>query len=225
GTPITAINLSMQNIQKYGDRISKEQEKSIIEMIADSSQVLTQMIEDLLIASRIEAGKINLAKRHFKLLDIVQSVINIMTPKFTSKEVNIEVNIDENIQIYGDKDRIAQILRILVDNAIKYSPRGSSVIIRADDNYKVVHGSDLKLGVLIQVIDQGRGIKKEDIPYLFTKFFRASEVKNIGGTGIGLSIAKELAELHQGNIFVESTYNKGSTFSVFIPFKKQQSSN
>ncbi|MHA1213766.1 MAG: PAS domain-containing sensor histidine kinase [Candidatus Hodarchaeales archaeon] len=216
-TPITTINLSLQNLQKYRDKLTEQQQDTIIDMMSDSVSILTQMIEDLLIASRIEAGKLELYWSNFKLLTVVKKVLNMLEPISSSKNITINVDVDPNIEIYADEKRISQVLRILVDNAIKYSPDNSKIEIIAQDHYRGTFNPKILDGTLIQVKDNGRGIKEEDIPNIFDMFYRSKDVANIKGSGIGLNIAQELVSLHHGGIFVESTYGKGSTFSIFLP--------
>jgi len=140
-----------------------------------------------------------------------------MEPRLSEKEITIDLDLNSEIQLYGDSQRISRIFRILLDNAIKYSNEKSHIKVLAVDHYQGqfnLRGID---GTLIQVIDSGVGIKEKDIRNLFKPFFRAEDVKTLQGTGLGLSIAKELILLHQGAIFVESEYGKGSTFSIFLP--------
>lgn len=216
-TPITAINLSLRNLQKFRKKISEEQLDEIINMTTDSAQVLTQMIEDLLVASRVEAGKIKLEWATYQLSNIIQGVLNVLEPRRVAKSIALKVDINTKISLYGDEKRIRQILRILVENAIKYSKKNSTVIIKAIDNYHGEFNPTAQGGTLLQVIDSGRGIPKEDIPYIFDRFFRSKDVSDKRGTGLGLSIAQEMISLHHGEISVDSKYGEGSTFSVFFP--------
>ena len=116
--------------------------------------------------------------------------------------------------------RISQIFRILIDNAIKYSLINSEVSITATNHYKGKYNQKRIDAVLFQIKDFGIGIHKEDIPNLFKRFYRAKSAEGISGTGLGLYLAKDLVYLHKGNIFVESEYQKGSTFFIFLPYLK-----
>ncbi len=216
-TPITAINLSLRNLQKFRKKISEEQLDEIINMTADSALVLTQMIEDLLVVSQVEVGKIKLEWKPYQLSNVVQGVLNVLEPRRVEKSIALQVDINPEIMLYGDDKRVSQIFRILVDNAIKYSKKNSTVIIKALNEYYGEFNPDTQDGTLIQVIDSGRGIPKEDIPYIFDRFFRSKDVSDKRGSGLGLSIAQEMIGLHQGEIYVDSKYGEGSTFSVFLP--------
>jgi len=124
---------------------------------------------------------------------------------------------DPKMSLIGDKKRIDQIFRILIDNAIKYSNEGSEIQLVAVDNYKGNFDSTNSDAYIFQVIDKGRGIPEKDLPRLFERFYRAQNARDVSGSGLGLAIAKELTELHGGKIFVESEYSIGSTFTVFLP--------
>ncbi|MCK4875932.1 MAG: HAMP domain-containing histidine kinase, partial [Sulfurimonas sp.] len=144
-------------------------------------------------------------------------------PGQKEKNMTIELDVDDQIELYGDPKRIGQVFRIFIDNAIKYSYENSIILIRATDHYN--GNFNIKYpnndGVLFQFVDNGRGIKKEDLPNLFKRYFRSDDVSDIPGTGLGLFIAKEFTELHKGAVYAESNYKKGSTFSVFFPRLKK----
>ena len=216
-TPITAINLSLRNLQKFRNKMDEEQQIAIIDMSADSALVLTQMIEDLLITSSIEAGKVKIRWKPYRLSSIIENVLKVLNPRQKAKSLTIDVDINTKIMLNGDEKRINQIFRILLDNAIKYSERESKVLVKAIDNYNGEYNSNGVEGTLIKVFDSGRGIPKEDIPHIFDSFFRATNVIDKRGTGLGLNIAQEMIYLHYGEIFVESDLGKGTTFSVFLP--------
>ena len=113
--------------------------------------------------------------------------------------------------------RSSQIFRILIDNAIKYSPKGAEIGIQAISDYEGPYNPKKLSGILVKIIDHGIGIPKKDLPNLFTRFYRGTNVGNIGGTGLGLSIAKALTNRHSGTLNVESKENEGTTFFVFLP--------
>lgn len=216
-TPITAIDLSITNLQKYRKKLSEEQQEEIIGMITESSSLLNQMIEDLLIVSRIESGQFKLQPRTYNLWEVLNEVLLQMEPKRQAQKISFHTNIVPEIELFGDPKRISQVFRILVDNAIKYSQENSITTISTIDKYQGKYNKKNIEGALILVSDTGLGISEMDLHYLFKRFYRSQEVKEIPGTGLGLSIAKELVLLHQGDIFVESIYSKGSTFFVFLP--------
>ena len=220
-TPITSINLSIKNLLRYKEKMTKEQKNSMLEMINEAAEVLIEMVEDLLILSRIDEKKLILKWMRYNLSEILESVLLQLKAKSLEKKIVIENNVSNDIYLYGDKIRINQIFRVLLDNAIKYSHENSKIILSVVDNYQGNYNPRSLNGVLIKIIDFGIGMKNKDLSYIFNRFFRCEEVHNIEGTGLGLSIAKELVESHQGNIFVESVYEEGSTFFVFLPILKR----
>jgi signal transduction histidine kinase len=219
-TPITGINLSINNIIKYQEMMSQSQLSETLLMIKSSSEILNRIIEDLLIISRIDSGKINLEWKEFNLISSIDESLNQLYPKSKEKTIKIITEMEKNIIIRGDPLRISQVIRILLDNAIKYSLNDSIVYLSVIENYKGDFKNQSTDGVLIEIKDHGIGIKKKDLPFLFERFFRSSNVINLQGTGLGLSIAKDLVELHGGEIFVDSVYEKGTIFSIFLPTNK-----
>ncbi len=216
-TPVTSIGLSIKNLQKYRKKLSEEQKEQIIEMVAESSYVLNQMVEDLLIISRIESGQFKLHPRIYNPGMVINEVLIQMEPKKQEKKINIEITAKGEGELYGDPKRIGQVLRIIIDNAIKYSSENSLIKIHAIDDYQGKYNPESVEGTLIQVVDEGIGIDEKDQSRVFDRFFRSDNVKESQGTGLGLSIARELVYLHRGEIYVESEFGRGSTFSVFLP--------
>ncbi|MHA2052153.1 MAG: PAS domain S-box protein [Candidatus Hodarchaeales archaeon] len=216
-TPITGISLSIQNLQRYWDRFSELEKQSLVETISFSSKVLTQMVEDLLIASRIEAGKFNINWQAFILNETIDEVLIQMSSKRRERDIDLEVKAEPNINLLGDEKRIGQVLRILLDNAFKYSSQRSKVIIKVSDNYNGSYNRYGNEGVLIQVTDEGRGIPTDDLPNIFKRYYRSQDIADVPGSGVGLNIAKTIIEEHYGELRVKSEYGKGSTFIVFLP--------
>ena len=219
-TPITVLVQSTEALNKYKDRLSKEKKKEMNEMISRNISLLYDLVDDLLVTSRIDEKRIKLTWRRYQPLNLILEIVELMEPRQAAREITIEVYVDKEIQLYGDNRRISQIFRILIDNAIKYSHENSKIVINTIDHYKGKYNSHGIDGILFQFKDFGVGIHEEDLPHLFQRFFRAKNVQKISGTGLGLCIAKDLIELHDGEIFVESEYGKGTTFSAFLPYLK-----
>ncbi len=116
--------------------------------------------------------------------------------------------------VWGDTFRLTQVLGNFIKNAINYTKKGG-IVIKASSNNR---------NILIKVVDTGIGIKKENLPKLFSKFFQASDpmVREVGGTGLGLAISKGIIEAHGGSVGVESEFGKGSTFYFSLPIKKRK---
>lgn len=221
-TPITVLIMSIEYLKNQKHKLPPEVEEKLMEGLSRNITSLNELIEDVLTLSKIDEKKLKMEWKEFYPLEVIHEIKKLMEPRLKEKRINIEVYIPEGIQVFGDKKIIDQIFRILIDNAIKYSNEDSRIEIKAIDNYKYIIDSKEIQGVFFQFKDYGRGIRKEDIPHLFERFFRSEDIKDISGTGLGLSIAKELTLFHDGKIFVESEYGKGSTFSVFFKSNKHK---
>ena len=216
-TPITVLLMSLDYLKNHKETITSELEERLMEGISRNIKLLNNLAEDILIISRIDEKRLELEWIEYNPLEIIKDILTLMEPIGKKKNITLEIDVNENIQLMGDPKRIDQIFTILIDNAIKYSEPNSKIEIKALENYKGKYDSNKEIGVLFQIKDYGMGIPKKDLPHLFERFFRSDQVKEISGTGLGLSIAKELTDLHNGEIFVESEFGKGSTFYVFLP--------
>ncbi|NHI93436.1 MAG: PAS domain S-box protein [Candidatus Lokiarchaeota archaeon] len=216
-TPISVIVQSIDNIIRYGEQISKDLKNEIMQTMNLNADLLLNMVEDLLTISRIEEKKFKLDWKEYNIFDICAEVAAQLEPKRDEKKVFITYDIAEDIILNGDSKKIAQVFRIIVDNAIKYIPSECILHVRAQDHYFGEYNSKNRDGVLIQFIDNGNGIPEDELQYIFERFFRSREVADIPGTGLGLPIAKEIVQLHVGEIFAESEFGKGSKFTIFLP--------
>ena len=216
-TPITVILMSLDYLKNHKGSITPELNQQLMEGISKNTTLLHKLAEDILVLSRIDEKRLELEWMEYNPLEIINEILSLMKQIGKEKGLVFELDMDENIRLKGDSRRIDQIFRIIIDNAIKYSKPNSKIKIKAIKDYQGKYNSHKKLGVLFQFEDQGIGIHDSDLPRLFERFFRSDQVADISGTGLGLSIAKELVELHNGEIFVESEYGKGSIFSIFLP--------
>jgi signal transduction histidine kinase len=178
---------------------------------------MRELVEDLATIINRETKTLKLNITEFNLIEAVDSLQNELQIRFADKDLEFSADIPSDLKITGDRKRISQILRILIDNSIKFSPPNSEITIKAVDEYIPQQADKEKPGVLIKVIDNGIGIPEKDLSKLFERFYRGSNIENKKGSGLGLNIAKILVELHNGFISVDSKIGEGSTFSVFIP--------
>ena len=214
-TPMNAI-IGIAQIQVQNNKLEKEQAEAF-EKIYNSGNNLLGIINDILDVSKIESGNLELRPIEYDLPNLISESLEINTPKIGTKAIKVEPDISEKlpIRLYGDELRLKQILNNMLSNAIKYTERGSiklSVSHTKNGDY---------ITLCIKVKDTGQGIKAEDQARLFTEYsrFNAEANRNTEGTGLGLKITKLLVEMMSGTIGVESTYGKGSTFTVEV---KQQ---
>jgi len=214
-TPITSINGYVQlmlNIFNEADeqrlRLSKQTIKSSLNTISKQVVKLTRLISELLDLSRIESGKLELNKTAFDLGTLVEETVQDM--RQTASKHAIILHNDFEGKVFADRDRIAQMLLNLLTNAIKYSPDADSIEVFADNN---------KDTATIKVLDHGIGIDSKDHVKIFERFYRAEgkSEQTFPGFGIGLFIASEIVQRHNGSIAVQSEKGKGAVFTVLIP--------
>ncbi len=216
-TPITVLKQSLYNLNKYKENLDDGLKSDIFDAVVRNVNLLSELIDDILIISRIDEKLQTLELEEISIYKIFLNLIELMEPKIKAKNISTIINIDKNLKLVADPKRFSQIFRIFVDNAIKYSKNNSSIEIFAFNYYQGKYNPKEDEGILFQIADHGIGIKQKDIPHLFERFFRSKDVAEIPGTGLGLSIAEELIKLHGGNIYVDSEFGKSTTISVFFP--------
>ncbi len=184
--------------------------------IQSASKLLLHLINDILDMSKFQSGQMQLSPAAYHTGNMLSDIVGMMWGRARDKNLELHIDVSQELpsELYGDEVRIKQILINILNNAIKYTTEGSITFTIQCDKPK-----DGIVNVIYSVTDTGMGIKKEDIPYLFTAFKRVDEDKNrhIEGTGLGLSIVKSLVDLMGGKINVNSVYTKGSTFVIEIP--------
>ena len=216
-TPISVLIMSLDFLDNHSDSVTPDVIKKLEEGIKRNIYLLKELVDDILTLSRIDERKTKLKWEEYNLLTIIGDILILMEPIGNAKNITFSVDIDKNIKLYGDTTKIDQIFRIFIDNAIKYSRESNKVEIRATNHYKGKYNIDGKDGVLFQIKDYGVGISAKELPSIFQRFFRSEQVSDIPGSGLGLPIAEELLKLHGGEVWAQSDYGKGSTFSIFLP--------
>ena len=210
-TPLTSIKGYVDLLQagEVGD-LAEEQRK-FLDIVKTSTDRLVELINELLDLSRIEAGRVELKCKALDLAPVIHQVANTMHPQIRAKQQQLTLDLPPDLPpVWGDPDRVIQILTNFVSNAHKYTPTGGSITITA-------RGAGDQ--VRVDVRDTGVGLSKEDQAQLFSKFFRAKNraTEGVMGTGLGLAITRSLIEMHGGAVWVESEPDKGSTFSFSLP--------
>ncbi len=209
--PIAAIEQQLTVIlNKMAGEITEKQEQ-LLSRAKKRTKGLLDLIKDLLDLSKIEAGKMVQYKEPLHLQEIIQRVIELMKTEAENKKIDLQLNISSPISwIHADRNSMEGIFTNLISNAIKYTPEGGKVWVTLGEEGQFVKAS---------ISDTGIGIKKEDLPRIFDKFYRVktAETRQIVGTGLGLSIVKSIVDAHLGSITVESEEGKGTTFTVFLP--------
>jgi len=218
-TPLAAIKNAVQLMLSGKTGEINENQSKFLSMAERNINRLTNILNDLLNLSRIESGKIELKFESLKLEGIIELTASSLRPQADVKSIQIEVDISEPLPaVYGDPEKIEQILTNLVGNAIKFTPEGGKIFIRAKQLSKEQEGG-YGDKVAVSVKDTGIGIPPEHLEAIFEKFHQVegSLQRSMSGTGLGLAITKGLVEAHQGKIWVESEVEKGSTFTFTLP--------
>lgn len=222
-TPMTAITgYTDLLLDKIDGPLNEEQEKSL-QKISNHSKQLIHLINDILDTAKMEAGEtIALQKKKIELKSLLESLLSHFKPVIEQKGLSLKIELDDNLPfVYGDEDRLRQILMHLISNAVKFTQKGVITIITTPFQQKEQTG-DRPYFVDICIKDTGVGIKEENLETIFDKFVQEdpSLSRQYGGTGLGLNLVKRLVELHGGTIRVESKYGEGSTFCFTLPLEK-----
>ena len=206
-TPISVIQGYTNLLARWGKDDRKVLEESISALRSEALN-MNHLIEELLFLAREDSGTLKINREEFKLSEIITEIIYETNLIDTSHIFINEKN--EEFFIKADKKLLKEATRIFMDNSIKYTPIGG--IIKLNCYLKNDKG-------IISIEDTGIGISKEDLPYIFTRFYRAdkSRTKITGGTGLGLTIAKLIIDNHNGKINVWSEFNKGTIFRIELP--------
>lgn len=219
-TPMTSIMgyTDMLLSQRFGD--VNETQVKFLQTMRTNVMMMTSLVSDLTDISRIESGHLSLDYSAVALSEIVEAVVQSVYSQIEARSQTLMVHISDNLPlIRGDRMRLIQIVTNLVSNAYKYTPRGGSIVIRAEyTTLSSPQGGEQPM-VCLMVEDDGIGIDVEDQPRIFEQFFRANTygVDAPSGTGLGLHITRRLVELQGGRVWFTSMRNQGTTFYVAIP--------
>jgi signal transduction histidine kinase len=206
-TPLSNIKGYLEAVQ---DGVIGTSEETIIKLDEEAT-LLSRLVDDLQELSLAEAGELKLERQPADIDTIITATIDMMKPKAALKEITLSVSPNDVLPpVYIDSYRIRQVLRNLIENAITATPARGSVTISARQGDSEIE---------VSVTDTGEGISPEAINNIFERFYRVdkSRTRATGGSGLGLTIARRIIEMHGGTIRVESEPDKGSRFSFTIP--------
>lgn len=215
-TPLNAIVGLSEDISSYEDQVPKEVLEDTKD-IKNASDTLLEIVGNILDINKIESEHMEIIEKEYNFKNEISKMAKITSTRIEDKPIEFELKMAEDIPdiLIGDKTHVKEIINNLLTNAIKYTEKGKITL-----NVKCINKGDISK-LIISVQDTGRGIKKENIEKLFTKFQRLEEDMNttIEGTGLGLAITKSLVNLMNGTINVQSQFGIGSLFIVNIPQK------
>jgi two-component system phosphate regulon sensor histidine kinase PhoR len=190
----------------------KKIRKKYLERAEKGVERLVYIVEDLDMISKLEMGDVNLELSKFNIVNLVQSVFDLLEMVADKKNIILMFDIKYNkaINVFADQEKIQQVLSNLIVNSIKYGKENGTTEVTIEDLV------DDK--IIVRIRDNGEGIEKQNIPRLFERFFRVdkSGARSVGGSGLGLSIVKHIIEAHGEKIYVESEFGKGSEFSFTL---------
>ncbi len=207
-TPIFSIQGMIETLL-HGAIDDKTVNKDFLRKALLNTERLNTLIADLIDISRIESKEMKLRFRYFIIQELLNSTITELQLLAEKKKIQLYVDCDSSSEVYGDKEKLRQVLTNLIDNAIKYSGNGTTITISCKEKTDTV---------VLSVSDMGIGIADEHLPRIFERFYRVDKDRSreAGGTGLGLAIVKHIVEAHHSSINVKSELGKGTTFSFEI---------
>ncbi len=190
----------------------KKVRKKYLESASKGVERLIYIVKDLDMISKLEAGDLNLNKEHFNIIDLIRNVFDLLEIKASKKNIVLTLDdvLENEVMVNADRERIQQVLTNLIDNSIKYGKVGGTTEVSIEDL--------IKNKVIVRVTDNGEGIQSNHLTRLFERFYRVdkSGSREVGGSGLGLSIVKHIIDAHNEKIYVESQFGVGSEFSFTI---------
>jgi two-component system, OmpR family, phosphate regulon sensor histidine kinase PhoR len=210
-SPLTSIRGFARALQN--DELSPQDRAHYLGIIETESMRLSRLSDNLLALAALESDTMRFEPQTYRLDRQIRKLILACEPQWTAKNIEMDVDVAaDELNICADEDLLSQVWVNLLHNAIKFTPQGGHIWVRAKEHNERVEFS---------ITDNGVGIAEEDQARLFERFYKAdkSRDRSLGGNGLGLSIAKKIVEMHHGEISVESRVGAGATFRVWLPVK------
>jgi PAS domain S-box-containing protein len=213
-TPATGVMMILSMLIKGDFGPLNDLQHKYLEKAIQSNDRQLQIIEDLLNAARVDAGKMQLDLEYIDIVPLIREVISDHAEAFARQQQALELDLPESCRLLGDAQKLRMVLDNLVSNASKYSKPQTSISIQ------LLTQND---HATMSITDQGVGIAPEDLPRLYTKFSRLTNELSgsVSGTGLGLFLAKGIVELHRGSLTSSSRLGKGSTFTIRLPLRRR----
>jgi signal transduction histidine kinase/DNA-binding NarL/FixJ family response regulator len=212
-TPLTSIRGYAELLLDDAPEDEANQQTRMLNIIDRNARRLLNLIEDLLLLSKVDSKTLAHKVEPIDLVELVDGAVVVLQPTTESAGVAIVTELDPHLPVEGDRSQLERVLFNLLSNAVKFSHPGRTVTVGGRvDGEKVV----------LTVADTGLGVSAEELPRLFTRFFRSAndEAHNIPGTGLGLAVVREIVENHDGEVTMASTLGEGSTVTVTLPLRR-----
>ncbi|HVN55004.1 MAG TPA: ATP-binding protein [Anaerolineaceae bacterium] len=215
-TPLAALKALAETLQE-GALEDIPASRRFLSRMETEIDTLSQMVQELLELSRIESGKVPLKRKPIAPCDFLNPAVDRMRLQAERAGLSMRLECPADLHaVSGDPERLQQVLVNLLHNAIKFTPPGGEVVVRAEPGHNEI---------IFQICDTGVGIPAKDLTRIFERFYKADRARTGGGTGLGLSIARHIVEAHGGRIWAESEINRGSVFSFTLPLAAKPGSN
>lgn len=207
-TPLAAVEGYTTLLQN--PNLSEEKKQLYISKILYNTNRLSELTGNILLLSRLENQNISIPKATFSLDEQIRQIILLFEKDWTDKNIDFDINLEE-INYNGNEELIAQVWQNIIGNAIKFTNSNGKIKV-----YMKIYNQN----IIVDIIDNGIGIDENLQPRIFEKFYQCDKSHTIKGNGLGLALAKQIIELHNGNISVVSKKNKGSKFTITLPINK-----
>ncbi len=205
-TPIAVIQGYSRMLSRWGAS-DPEILNEAVEAIGDESKAMQELVEKLLFLSRHDRKTLKVQKEWFSMGEVVEDMVK--ETRMVTQNREIKARLIQNVSVYGDDQLLKQAIRVLIDNAIKYSSDGDTITIGCENR----NGN-----CVLTVEDTGRGMRKEDVNHMFERFYRSDDIRGkIEGHGLGLSIARLIILAHAGTIKIRTQYTVGTSFTIILP--------
>jgi two-component system phosphate regulon sensor histidine kinase PhoR len=208
-TPLSAMKLMLETVLAADD--DAEARTLFLPQVGDEVERMIRLVEDLLELARSESGAIPMRRERFDLGDVAAATVNTFAQRAGALGVELDLETPHAVEVDADRGRLTQVAVNLVDNALRHTPAGGTVIVEVARERR---------NAVLRVRDTGVGIPFADLPRVFERFYvvdRSRSREHGGGTGLGLAIAKHLVEAHGGSLVAESVYGRGATFTMRVP--------
>ena len=211
-TPLTSIKGATETVLT-DDEMPANFRQKFLGIVINEADRMTRIVKDLLVLSRLDNRRMTWSPATFDINETLDRMCSALQTEagIHSHKLTYTSSTEEKMPLYGDRERIEQVIANIIGNAIKYTPDGGEISVNLAKSGKKAY--------LVSVKDNGVGIPAEDIEHLFERFYRVDKSRSAqaGGTGLGLSIAKEIIDAHNGSISVESTEGEGTKVTIMLP--------